>query len=130
MNKLFAAALDLQTFCRGHGWRFCFIDDIAVQRWGEPRFTKGADLTLLSGFGGEEKYIDLLLAEYQARRSDLREFALRQRVLLLQHPNGIPLDVALGALPFEENSVGRASLWQTQSGDELVTCNAEDLNCA
>lgn len=127
MNKLFTAALDLQDFCQRQGWQFCFIGGVAVQRWGDPRFTKDVDLTLLSGFGSEEKYIDALLAEYQPRRPDLRAFALRQRVLLLGHSSGIPFDVALGALPFEENSVRRASLWATQSGAELMTCSAEDL---
>ena len=84
-------------------------------------------VTLLSGFGSEEQYIDTLLAKYEARRDDLREFALRQRVLLLLHSSGIPFDVALGALPFEENSVRRASFWRTEIGGELLTCSAEDL---
>jgi len=47
MNPIFAAAYDLQTFCERAGWSFCFIGGIAVQRWGEPRFTQDADLTLL-----------------------------------------------------------------------------------
>ncbi len=127
MNKLFGAALDLQTFCRKQGWHFCFIGGIAVIRWGEPRFTRDADMTLLTGFSGEEHFIETLLAEYRARRPDLREFALRQRVLLLEHGSGIPFDVALGGLPFEENSVGRASNWTTQDGGDLTTCSAEDL---
>ncbi len=65
MNPIFAAAYDLQCFCESEGWRFCFIGGIAVQRWGEPRFTQDADLTLLTGFGSEEPYIDRLLAHYQ-----------------------------------------------------------------
>ena len=62
MNPIFAAAHELQEFCTGAGWRFCFIGGIAVQRWGEPRFTQDADLTLLTDFGDEERYIDQLLA--------------------------------------------------------------------
>lgn len=127
MNKLFRAALDLQEFCQRQGWRFCFIGGVAVQRWSEPRFTKDVDLTLFSGFGNEETFIDSLLAEYEARRPDLREFALRHRVVLLRHASGITFDVALGALPFEENSVRRASRWPIQEGRGLMTCSAEDL---
>ena len=41
------------------------------------------------------------------------------------HSSGIPFDVALGALPFEENSVRRASFWRTEIGGELLTCSAE-----
>ena len=54
MNAIFAAALDLQSFCDKHGWRCCFIGGLAVQRWGEPRMTRDADLTLLTGFGSED----------------------------------------------------------------------------
>jgi len=31
-----AAAAEVETFCRGRGWRYCFIGGIAVQRWGMP----------------------------------------------------------------------------------------------
>ncbi len=51
-----------QEFCRGEGWRFCFIGRIAVQRWGEPRLTQDVDLTLLTGFGEEGPVLDRLLA--------------------------------------------------------------------
>lgn len=127
LNPLFEAALRLQTFCSNRGWRFCFIGGIAVQRWGEPRFTKDADLTLLTGFGQEELFVDPLLAEFLPRAAHAREFALRQRVLLLKDPSGIPFDIALGALPFEEASIARSSLWRITPDQELRTCSAEDL---
>ncbi len=56
-----AAASEVQRFCQHHGWRFCFIGGVAVQRWGEPRFTQDVDLTLLTGFGGEEFFTDTVL---------------------------------------------------------------------
>ncbi len=40
---------------------------------------------------------------------------------------GIPVDVALGAMPFEERAVARASEFVIQPGVTLVTCSAEDL---
>lgn len=44
-----------------------------------------------------------------SRIPDALDFALRSRVLLLRHEgSGIPIDVSLGALPFEENAVRRA----------------------
>ena len=127
MNALLDAALRLQQFCQAQQWRFCFIGGIAVQRWGEPRFTQDADMTLLSGFGDEPEFVDKLLDTYQGRIADAREFALRYRVLLLQDENGIPLDVALGAMPFEEHSIDRASQYEIVSGYPLLTCAAEDL---
>jgi hypothetical protein len=125
--KVLDAAVELQTVCTCKSWQFCFIGGLAVQRWGEPRTTHDADLTLLTGFGGEAAYVDALLARFAARRGDARDFALRYRVLLLRSSNGIPLDIALGAMPFEENSIARSSLWQVTDTARIRTCSAEDL---
>jgi len=35
VNPIFAAALEVQAFCRDRGWQFCFIGAVAVQRWGD-----------------------------------------------------------------------------------------------
>jgi hypothetical protein len=127
MNPVFAAAHDLQQFCMQAGWRFCFIGGVAVQRWGEPRFTQDADLTLLSGFGNEEGYIDHLLAHYAARVEEARAFAFETRVVLLTGLGGVPLDIALGAMPFEERTVERATNYAIDEQRSLITCSAEDL---
>ena len=127
MNPIFAAAVEIQDFCRGRGFRSCVIGGVAVQRWGEPRLTLDVDLTLLTGFGDESAFVDALLAGFEGRRADAREFALRYRVLLLRSSQGVPLDVALGAMPFEERSVERASAFAFAAGVAIVTCSAEDL---
>ena len=112
-----AAAEEVQNLCQRQGWRFCFIGSFAVQRWGEPRLTQVVDLTLLAGFGHEERYIDACLYELQPRRRDAREFALKYRVLLVRTHSGVDVDVALGGLPFEERSTQRASLWAWKCAD-------------
>ena len=65
MNELCRVALDVQSECEKHRWRFCFIGGLAVQHWGEPRFTRDVDLTLLTGFGNEKagKEVGALLSE-------------------------------------------------------------------
>lgn len=127
MNPIFGAAVEIQAFCRARGWRFCFIGGLAVQRWGEPRFTRDVDLTILTGFGGEAAFVDELLSGFRGRLPDAREFALRHRVALLTSTEGIPIDVALGAMPFEEAAVRRASTYEVAPGVGLTTCSAEDL---
>ena len=127
MNPIFAAALEVQAFCRERSWRFCFIGGLTVQRWGEPRLTQDVDMTLLTGFGTEAPYVDALLTGFAGRRPDAWEFALRHRVVLVRSRAGIPVDVALGAMPFEERAVARASEFVIQPGVALVTCSAEDL---
>ena len=49
---------------------------------GEPRETVDVDLTLLTGFGGEERFIRTLLQHFEARIENAADFALAQRVLL------------------------------------------------
>lgn len=127
MIEVFQAAADLQNVCLREKWRFCFIGGLALQRWGEPRFTKDADLTLYTGFGGEERYIEILLRHFPSRIADAAEFALLNRVLLLQSSKGVGIDVALGGLEFEATVVERASYFLFPPDLNLLTCSAEDL---
>ena len=127
MIELIRAAAELQTFCEAEGWRFCFIGGLAVQRWGEPRETVDVDLTVLTGFGGEETFIQKLLQHYSARIDDPANFARSRRVLLLRAPSGVGIDLALGVLPFEESAVSRSSLFAFPGDMRLRTCSAEDL---
>lgn len=126
MNPLFVAAAAVQQLCRERDWGFCFIGGLAVLRWGEPRLTRDIDLTILAGFGAEDAVVDGLLERFEGRVDDARQFALRNRVALLKSDNGVPIDVALGALDFEQRSVDRASLWDVKEA-QLLTCSAEDL---
>ena len=127
MRDLFHLANELQSFCRARHWRFCFIGGIALQRWGEPRLTGDVDLTVLTGIGGEAGYIEEFLSAFTGRTPDAAEFARRSRVLLLRSEKGIPIDVSLGALPFEERVVERATVYRFLADTRLDTCSAEDL---
>ena len=127
MNPLFAAAAEFQRFADAQGWRTTIIGGLAVQRWGEPRQTRDVDATLLTGFGGEERFVDPLLVRYVPRRLDARQFALERRVLLIEDERGTPLDIALAALPFEERVLERSTPYPFASDALLRTCSAEDL---
>ena len=112
MRDLFHLASEVQSFCQARGWRFCFIGGIALQRWGEPRLTADIDLTILTGFGPEARYIEELCGAFPGRFADAAEFARRHRTLLLQSEQGIPIDITLGALPFEQRVIDRATFHQ------------------
>jgi hypothetical protein len=127
VNKVLTAALELQSFCEERSWRFCFIGGIAVLRWGEPRETRDADLTLLTGFGGEKPFIDALLNRFSGRIADAASFALANRVLLLRASSGVGLDISLGALAYEELVIRRSTPFDFPCGATLITCSAEDL---
>ena len=127
MKDLFEVARRVQEFLDARAWRSCIIGGVAVQRWGEPRLTRDVDVTLLTGLGGEEKYVDEILKHFASRVADAREFALTRRVMLLTSEDGTDIDLALGGLPFEENAVGRASDFEFYPGMTLRTCSADDL---
>jgi hypothetical protein len=124
---LLDVAREMQDFCEKHNWKSCFIGGIAVQRWSQARVTRDVDLTLLTGFGDEGFFVDALLTHYTPRVADAAQFALRSRVLLLNSPSGIGIDVSLGALPFEHLVVQRATPFEFAPGLALRTCSAEDL---
>ncbi|MBC7974103.1 MAG: hypothetical protein H7138_03895 [Myxococcales bacterium] len=127
MNPILEAAVEVERIVRAARFPFCFIGGLAVQRWGQPRMTADIDLTVVTGFGDEERYVDVMLASLRPRLTDARSFALRHRTLLLIATNGVQVDVSLGAMPFEERSVERASLFEISDRDSLTTCSAEDL---
>lgn len=127
MNALFEAAKEIQDFMSGKDWKFCIIGGLAVLRWGEPRTTQDVDITLLTGFGSEEDFARPLLEHFSARHPKALEFALEKRVVLLKASNGKGLDISLGAFPFEEEMIARATLFEFVPGVELITCSAEDL---
>jgi len=127
VNEVIRAASELQAVCQAEHWRFCFIGGLAVQRWGEARETVDVDLTLLTGFGGEDPFVSTLLERFEPRIADARSFARVNRVLLLRAQSGVGLDIALGGLPFEETAVDRASLFTFPPDVPLQTCSAEDL---
>lgn len=127
MNALFLAAREVADFMKARRWKFCVIGGLAVQRWGEPRLTRDADLTLLTGVGEEEQFADALLKRFHGRRSDARAFALVNRVLLIRASNGTDVDVSFGALDFEISMLKRATPFEFSAGLVLPTCSAEDL---
>ena len=81
-------------------------------RWGELRMTQDIDVCLLCGFGYEKKYVASCLTNFESRITGPMEFALKNRVLLLRTSNGVPIDIALSGLTFEEDMIKRATFFE------------------
>jgi hypothetical protein len=64
MNALFEAAREVSDFMEERRWAFCLIGGLAVQRWGEPRTTLDVDIAVLTGWGGEDRYVTALLERF------------------------------------------------------------------
>lgn len=127
MTTIFDVAGTVQQVCQARDWPFCFIGGLAVQRWAEPRATADVDVTVMTGFGGEDPIIRVLLDHFEGRVPHPAAFARQNRVLLLRDDSGIGIDVSLGALPYEERVIDRASEHELVEGQPLTLCSAEDL---
>jgi hypothetical protein len=124
---IIGAAGEVQRTLSSAGFRFCFIGGVALQRWGEQRYTRDVDLTLLCPFGEELATARRLAALLRTRVEAAREFAVESRMFLAQSMDGTPVDIAFGGIDFEVRCVGRASPFDFGGGFSLVTCSAEDL---
>ncbi|MGA8262034.1 MAG: nucleotidyl transferase AbiEii/AbiGii toxin family protein [Arenicellales bacterium] len=121
------AALAAQSACNSLDLRACVIGGVALQRWGEPRFTADVDLSVLVEPGDEARVAEALLEKLPARIGGAADFAARTRVILAQSQEGVGIDIVLGGLPFETRVIERSTLWTLGNDAFLRTCSAEDL---
>jgi hypothetical protein len=92
---------------------------LALQRWGEPRFTQDVDLTILCPFGDEKDASRRLAKSLEPRFDGAIDFSAESRVFLARAGNGVPVDIAYGAIDYEIRCIERAvdnvnynSLWR------------------
>ena len=121
------AAIDVQKLCARHDFSFAFIGAVALQHWGEPRVTMDVDLTVFTGFGNEDEAITRFLNHFEPRMENAADFAQQNLVLLLQSNEGVGIDIALGALPFEQRMVNRTVEIEYLPDTFFNICCAEDL---
>ncbi|MBL8516667.1 MAG: hypothetical protein JNM76_06830 [Betaproteobacteria bacterium] len=120
-------ALAVQPILEELGLPFCFIGGLVVGRWGEPRFTRDANVTLFCPIGDEAEVIPKLAERLPGRVESAVEFAQLHRIYLAKSPAGTPVDIALGTLDFEYRCVNRATDFMIGLDQRLRTCSAEDL---
>jgi hypothetical protein len=126
-NNVLRTAVETGQFLDLQKWSHYFIGGIAYLRWGEPRQTTDVDAVLLAGLGNEKQFTEVLTAAYESRIDNPIPFAIQNRIVLVEDKRGIGIDLSLGALPFEERMMQRASVWVIPEHGELRTCSPEDL---
>jgi len=86
------------------------IGGVAASLLGKPRLTVDVDVMVLLSLPGLPRLMAAAAQEgFTFRIGDAEEFARRHRVLLLRHEeSGINVDISLGALPFEAETVERS----------------------
>jgi hypothetical protein len=111
LGELQDAASAVLSWAAASGVPIVIIGGVAVSILSKPRTTK--DIDVIVWLPDHEAWSSFLASGERfgiiARIPNAIEFALRSRVLLLNHEfSGVPIDVSMGALPFEENAIRRA----------------------
>jgi hypothetical protein len=125
---LLAALRDLVAWFQDTSTPGTVIGGVAASLLGRPRVTRDIDALVLL----DESEWDAFLAKgamfgFVPRLSDAVLFARQARVLLVRHDaSGIDIDIAFGALPFEEAAVAHA-VWHDVGGVRIPLPLPEDL---
>lgn len=125
---LLAALRDLGAWFQDAPTPGMVIGGVAASLLGRPRVTRDIDALVLL----DESEWKAFLAKgarfgFVPRLSDALTFARQARVLLVRHEaSGIDLDIAFGALPFEEEAVAR-TVWRDVGGVRIPLPLPEDL---
>jgi len=72
-------------------------------------------------------FIKNVLEHFSPRIVDALDFALRNRVILVQASNGYPLDITLGLPGYEDEMTERAVDFEITLAAKVRVCSAEDL---
>lgn len=127
MNLQFKALRDIHKFFMSENIPYAIIGGIALQKWGEPRFTRDIDVTILANLGEEEKVIKKILSVFYPRISDALQFTLKNRICLVQSKEGYEIDISLGIPGYEEEVIKRAMDCKLGKSQSIKICSAEDL---
>lgn len=127
MNLQFKAAREVHQFFTSEKIPYVIMGGIALQCWGEPRFTRDVDVTILIPRGEEEEIIKKILSIFSPRISDALKFALEHRVCLVRSMDACEIDISLGIPGYEEEVMERAIEYDIGGGHMVRICSAEDL---
>jgi len=128
LAPLLAALRDLVAWLQATHVPGAIIGGVAASLLGRPRATRDIDAVVLLDEKGWRPFLGTgTQLGFVPRLSDPLGFAHTARVLLVRHESsGIDIDIAFGALPFEEEAITRA-VWRDIGGIRLPLPVPEDL---
>jgi hypothetical protein len=104
---------------------YMVIGGFAVTIWGEPRFTRDLDVTILVPAEQIRSTINRICSAFTALVTDAMKFVADTRVLPIMI-NSVPVDLIFAALPYEEAAIARARTINLKNGAVRI-CAPEDL---
>lgn len=126
MTSQEAALADLTRVLNDARVPYMVIGGLANIIWGEPRATIDIDVTVWVLEPRIPEVADILEHNFTLLVENPCAFIRDTRVLPLQSPGGVRIDVIFGLLPFEEEAIMRAATIEV-GGVAVRFCTAEDL---
>jgi len=105
---------------------YMVIGGIANAVWGEPRATVDVDVTVAVDEDAIPNTVDQISRRIRLAVADPVAFVQETRVLPLDTPNGVRIDVIFALLPFEMDAIRRART-VTLAGRAVRVVTPEDL---
>lgn len=128
MNPRLEAAWEIHQFLAEHGLKYAIVGGIAVQKWGEPRFTRDVDLSVASPLiTGSAELVRLITSRFPSRSADPVAFARSTRMVLITASNRVEVDISLALPGYEDHLFARAVDYEIEPGKVIRLCSAEDL---
>jgi hypothetical protein len=126
MNQQIKAALALHAFFfENLNLQYAVIGGIALQFWGEPRFTHDLDITVQDQLDLAE-LVKLTTDAFGSRVSDPYVFAKDTRMLLF-NVEDVDVNLALALRGYEDSLFERVVSYEIEPGQQSHICSAEDL---
>ncbi|MBI4681272.1 MAG: nucleotidyl transferase AbiEii/AbiGii toxin family protein [Nitrospirae bacterium] len=124
----FAVLRDFVNWLKEAGVLGIVTGGVAASIIGRPRVTRDVDSVVIIDADFLNEFVNSGMKHgFIPRIEDVLAFAIKARVLLMKHkPTGIDVDISLGALPFEYESIDR-TVWMDVGGFSIPLPTPEDL---
>ena len=110
------------------GMPYAIIGGVAISVVSVPRYTKDVDAVLLHPDSNVENLVaGLLNFGLRTVVSDPLAFARKNRLVVLQDSHGTTIDLSLGVLPFEIETIEKANVIEVATGLSVPIASPEAL---
>ena len=126
MNRLEAALADVARHLDDEGVPYMVFGGFANLHWGRSRLTEDLDIKVHVAESRWPAFVAALGRRFRILSDDALAFARETRVIPVETPSGIRVDLVLAGLPYEVEAIRRAVELPVETS-KVRLCTAEDL---
>ena len=128
MNPLFEASWEIHQYFWQNQIPYAVIGGMALQKWGDQRFTKDVDITIVASLEeGTSGLVGLIANRFHSRVRNPLEFVRKTRMILVTASNRVDVDISLALPGYEDEMYKHTVDYEIETGKSIRLCSAEDL---